>query len=112
MKVGMVMIAILVAIILFNGCLANEAKNSIVGTWVYKSDIGNMVFSFNNDGTGMSTVFGQTFVYSYTTTNDTIFITFEGNKHVTKYPYKKMGTDTLLINVEGIQGTYLSFDRR
>lgn len=52
-----------------------KAGNPLLGQWAYES----YVYNFQNDSVGTYDCLGQTMNFNYRTSNDTLYITYEGN---------------------------------
>lgn len=88
---------LLSAILLFAGCgnkKDNKSSNPIVGVW--KSDLGDFTYHFNDDGSGYYDVYGTKMEFTYTAENGKISILFKENTVPFETDYNING-DTLNV---------------
>ncbi len=83
LKITLIIAILLTAIFALAGCGAKSEDqkksnvNPIVGSW--KSEYGDYVYQFNEDGTGSYNVYSTKMEFTYKTEGKNISITYNGN---------------------------------
>lgn len=110
------MIAVVIMSFAFVSCGNNggskggDAAKGIVGNWYYND---NTFYTFNEDGTGSYTAFGNLFGnFTYTEGNGKLTLTYEGATVPTVFNYKLEGKTLTILSGEGNLGSDTEYKRK
>ncbi|MBQ3415506.1 MAG: hypothetical protein IJH39_09235 [Clostridia bacterium] len=93
LKVLAIVAILVAALFALTGC-EKKKSNSIVGSW--KSEQGDYIYTFKEDGTGDYAVYSTKMNFTYKTENEKIAITYDGSTAAFETEYNING-DTLNI---------------
>ena len=118
-KVIFSMIAMVIMALTFVSCgnsgnngdnKGNDKEQGIVGNWYYND---NTFYTFNADGTGSYTAFGNLFgTFTYTESDGTLTLNYEGSTIPTEFNYKVDGKTLTILAGEGNIGGDTEYKRK
>ena len=114
-KIIFSMIAVVVMAFAFVSCdnggnKGGDKAQGIVGSWYYND---NTFYTFNADGTGSYTAFGNLFGnFTYTESNGKLTLNYENTTVPTELNYKVEGNTLTILSGEGNIGSDTEYKRK